>query len=51
MIIYNLKNTFVFYKGLSYLFWLSKHIHRDIKPGNLLLRKGIVKVGDFGVSK
>ncbi|KAL4859894.1 26S proteasome non-ATPase regulatory subunit 13 A [Chlorella vulgaris] len=26
-------------------------IHRDIKPANLLIRGGLVKLGDFGISK
>lgn len=26
-------------------------IHRDIKPGNIFLSKGVVKLGDFGLSR
>jgi serine/threonine protein kinase len=26
-------------------------VHRDLKPGNLFLEKGIVKIGDYGLSK
>ena len=29
----------------------KKIIHRDIKPKNILLHEGIVKIADFGVAK
>lgn len=43
--------------GVSYLH-SHRHIHRDIKPGNILLSGGnilrgdaVVKISDFGISK
>ncbi len=36
--------------GLQYLY--SKNIlHRDIKPQNILLKNGVLKISDFGLSK
>jgi hypothetical protein len=37
-------------RGVSYL---HDHgiVHRDLKPGNIFLENGIVKVGDYGLSK
>jgi hypothetical protein len=37
-------------EGVAYL---HDHgiVHRDLKPGNLFLEKGVVKIGDYGLSK
>lgn len=41
----------VLVKPYYYVFCTTQIIHRDIKPGNLLLTKGdVLKVADFGVS-
>jgi hypothetical protein len=37
-------------KGLSYLHD-NGIVHRDLKPGNIFLEDGIVKIGDYGLSK
>jgi hypothetical protein len=37
-------------KGLSYLHDCGI-VHRDLKPGNIFYENGIVKIGDYGLSK
>jgi hypothetical protein len=37
-------------KGLSYLHECGI-VHRDLKPGNIFYEDGIVKIGDYGLSK
>lgn len=40
------------FSGLSFLHHSHKQLHRDIKPGNILLNsRGEVKLSDFGISK
>jgi protein kinase len=29
----------------------NNYVHRDIKPGNILVSNGILKIADFGLSK
>lgn len=36
--------------GLSHIH-KSGFVHRDVKPENMFLKNGIIKIGDFGVSK
>ncbi len=36
--------------GLDYLHWQGV-LHRDIKPDNILLKKGYAKVADFGLAR
>lgn len=36
-------------EGLHFLH-IKKFMHRDIKPTNLLISHGVVKLGDFGCS-
>ena len=39
-------------RGLAYIHDDMQVMHRDIKPGNMLLNsKGVVKISDFGISK
>jgi len=39
-------------QGLGYLHRVAKQVHRDLKPGNVLLNfQGIVKISDMGMSK
>ena len=43
--------TFQTLRGLEYLHYEKKQLHRDIKPHNILYNKdGIVKVSDFGIA-
>ena len=37
-------------KGVAYLH-REKILHRDLKPDNVFLKKGMVKIGDFNISK
>ena len=37
-------------KGLSYLHECGI-VHRDLKPGNIFYENGVVKIGDYGLSK
>eukprot|EP01034_Spumella_vulgaris_P039702 gene39702-49058_t len=41
--------TFDIIEGLHFLH-SKRFIHRDIKPTNLLISHGVVKLGDFGCS-
>eukprot|EP01084_Bolivina_argentea_P183822 317145_1 len=44
------KISFDVLSGLNYLH--ARHIiHRDVKPANIFIEKGIYKLGDFGISK
>ena len=37
-------------QGVAYLH-INKIIHRDLKPNNIFLKEGIIKIGDFNISK
>ena len=38
------------FKGLEYLY-KNKILHRDIKPHNILVKDGVIKISDFGFAK
>lgn len=38
------------FKGLEYLY-RNRILHRDIKPHNILIKDGIIKISDFGFAK
>ncbi len=42
----------VFYQLMSgyRVLWESKIVHQDLKPGNVLLKNGVLKIADFGLS-
>jgi len=35
-------------RGLAYIHDVLKMVHRDVKPGNILLKNGVAQVADFG---
>ena len=37
-------------QGVAYLH-INNIIHRDLKPNNIFLKEGIIKIGDFNISK
>ena len=37
-------------QGVTYLH-INNIIHRDLKPNNIFLKEGIIKIGDFNISK
>lgn len=50
-IIQSLDYAIQFCNGMEYAYEVSKMVHRDIKPGNILLTKeGTLKITDFGVA-
>ena len=50
----NYSNNYTYFeqifKGLEYLY-KNKILHRDIKPHNILVKDGVIKISDFGFAK
>ena len=46
----DLKFTQQIFSGLEYLYD-KKILHRDIKPHNILIKNGVIKISDFGFAK
>ena len=44
--------TLQYLRGLQYLHREMKQVHRDLKPGNVMITEGgVCKISDFGISK